>query len=400
MDGNQDLMALWGLNATHGANGENEYEDDNDDDFYGDDSSTPAPNEDAKPGVRIRVSPCRGRGRGANSRADSKAGQAQNKQIVDEEAQKKLAEEKKAENQRQADLLRAKLLARRQNTPVKQHQQPPRQNTPSKTPAPAPAASALPAQQQSPNTTMAAAPDKKPTAQQPMPPTSVQSLEALFAESKAHADAKIAALAAARQPQTKPTPTPTPAHTAPPAKETSAKESTPAKDISAKESAPAPQHSKQQPNAVQDNGITTQNAAKQEQPTPLRHEPLELIPAKRPTNLSDPYYADLPAWLEMTGFHDPEFRNKKLHTYKERRALEEEAARIAARLEKLKEAEQQEMQQMRLSTPMPAPSMAPPPPPLPAMMPTNGVKRGRSPEATFTVKNAKRREVRTIMSDS
>lgn len=73
---------------------------------------------------------------------------------------------------------------------------------------------------------------------------------------------------------------------------------------------------------------------------------------------------------------------------KERKALEAEAARIAERLEKLKQAEQEAMQSLRMATPRPS-VIAMPPPPLPATMPTemaipkvngsNGVKRPRSP---------------------
>ena len=37
--------------------------------------------------------------------------------------------------------------------------------------------------------------------------------------------------------------------------------------------------------------------------------------SKRHADLSHAYYADLPAWLEMTGYHDVEFRNSKLSTY-------------------------------------------------------------------------------------
>ncbi|KAF7193353.1 YTH domain-containing protein 1 [Pseudocercospora fuligena] len=321
-----DLMALFGLNTAQQANGEDEV-DDNDDDFYNDHS---APNGDAQAG-------------------------ATNDQTVDAQAHK-LAEERKAENQRQAELLRAKLIARRQNTPAKQTNTS-RQNTPSKTIAP-PAK-----QQQGSSVNMSSDPPEPPAThskKEVEQPTAVSSLEALLAEGKAYADAKTAALAAK--------PDPADVNT------TNTKES------------------EQQVNGINANvnGVTAQESIKAEQPpTPETSRPTQ---QRRPTNLSDSYYVDLPAWLELTGYHDVDFRNNKLRTYKERRTLEEEAARIAERLEKLRQIEQQEMQQMRISTPMPAVNMAPPP--LPSAMPsaTNGIKRARSPEATPTTKNARRRE--------
>ncbi|KXT00463.1 hypothetical protein AC578_1939 [Pseudocercospora eumusae] len=327
-----DLMALFGLNPAQQPNGDDEV-DDNDDDFYNDHSAS-------------------------NHQGDAQAG-ATNAQTDDTQAQK-LAEERKAENQRQAELLRAKLIARRQNTPVKQTTTS-RQNTPSKTTA-SPAKQQQQQQQQSSSVNMSSDPPEpiaKNGKKEVEQPTAVSSLELLLAEGKAYADAKTAALAAK--------PPPAEVNT------TTSKES------------------EQQVNGINANAVTAEEAVKAEHP-PTSETSRPAQQQQRSTNLSDSYYADLPAWLELTGYHDVDFRNNKLRTYKERRTLEEEAARIAERLEKLRQIEQQEMQQMRISTPMPAVNMAPPP--LPSAMPSaaNGVKRARSPEATPTTKNVRRRE--------
>ena len=124
-------------------------------------------------------------------------------------------------------------------------------------------------------------------------------------------------------------------------------------------------------------------------------------PSDRPLNMSDPYYDDLPVWLEFTGYHDVQFRNSKLSTYKERRELEQEAARIAQKLEQLKQAERADLDSLRattahLHTPAAA-AMAPPP--LPASMPpgdhrpdlfANGTKRPHSPDLASSQKASRR----------
>ncbi|GAB1736947.1 hypothetical protein NU219Hw_g315t1 [Hortaea werneckii] len=116
------------------------------------------------------------------------------------------------------------------------------------------------------------------------------------------------------------------------------------------------------------------------------------MPSNLPaTNLADSYYADLPAWLEFTGYHDPSYRSSKLAKYHERRALEAEVARIHARLEKLKQDEQVEMEALRANISHPYPNSTAPA--LPTEMPnfadaagsrftqsTNGVKRPHSPD--------------------
>lgn len=116
-----------------------------------------------------------------------------------------------------------------------------------------------------------------------------------------------------------------------------------------------------------------------------------------PVNMSDPYYDDLSVWLEFTGYHDVQFRNSKLSTYKQRRELEQEAARIAQKLEALKQAERADLESLRATTAhqnVPA-QMAPPP--LPSHMPTgdyrnhaSGLKRPHSPEPSIAEKASRK----------
>lgn len=63
----------------------------------------------------------------------------------------------------------------------------------------------------------------------------------------------------------------------------------------------------------------------------------------RPSNITDAYYADLPAWLEMTGYHDAEYRNSTLRTYKARIELEKQQALIQEELERLRKQEQENL---------------------------------------------------------
>ena len=104
-----------------------------------------------------------------------------------------------------------------------------------------------------------------------------------------------------------------------------------------------------------------------------------------PTDLTDAYYTDLPLWLEVTGYHDIEHRNSQLSNIKERKRLEQDAARIAERLAKLNQ-EAQVSVSFKRSTPAPQPGCEIQRPPLPAMMPSEnaasavaGVKRAHSP---------------------
>lgn len=297
----------------------------------------------------------------------------------------------KTENQRRAELLRAKLLAQRNNTPGRQ-QALSRSNAPAKamsrieTPSKAPLPRTIPAQT---------------PAQQPPPPNTPQNLhdnmnmdgdepagelldlDALLDEGKALADAKSAAMAADRV-NASPAPT----------------QALPSRTVSltnghgndvANASTPQTRHKN---TAEKDTNAKMSKA--HGQPTPLKIQTAECAaePSRLRTDLSDAYYADLPAWLEMTGYHDIGFRTSKLAAYKERKSLEEEAARIADRLEKLRQLEQENVQSLRFSTANAAAHMAPPP--LPATMvlekpvgQVNGHKRAHSPEPIST---SKRRE--------
>lgn len=71
-----------------------------------------------------------------------------------------------------------------------------------------------------------------------------------------------------------------------------------------------------------------------------------------------------------------QFRNTKLGTYKERRELEKEAARIAERLEKLKEVEKTDLESLRATTAHPTPASQMAPPPLPSTMPPGEIRSG------------------------
>lgn len=261
--------------------------------------------------------------------------------------------QRKAENQKKAADLRAKLMAKRQNTPIKGLS---RSNTHSKTVVSNQTEPKSDTQQQDSQTG------------QHDSSSDMCGLESLLAEGKAAAEAKM--------------------------KQNTTEQTQPASngDLTfAKPTNTIP--GKGQTMEISKSGSETNIA-----PTPAR-----------PTNLNDAYYADLPIWLEVTGYHDVEYRNSKLSTHKERKALEEEAARIAERLEKLRQAEQAEIASMRAAT---AHSTAhSQPPPLPDTMPsgavgqrtpvnktavpaptTNGVKRTHSPEPTLSEKAIRRHE--------
>lgn len=262
-------------------------------------------------------------------------------------------------------MLRAKLLAQRQNTPSKvaSRSGTPTQMNPQPNGTGAPtSAPAVPAQHHPQINTAIEKEEVKPMTNKIQPSSDVNGLEALLTEGKALADAKLAALAANAA-----TATATPSTNA---LATSTGEANHQKKVPAQET-----------NAAQE-------PAKQADEQP-----------KRPPNLSHAYYADLPAWLEMTGYHDVDFRTSKLSTYKERRALEQEAARIAERLEKLKQAEQEAMHSLRMHTLMATPATNMAPPPLPANMPTekatpkvNGVKRAHSPSSLPSEKMRRRED--------
>lgn len=289
----------------------------------------------------------------------------------------------KTENQLRAELLRAKLLAQRNKTPSRQ-QPISRTNTPAKAMPPVETPSKAPLQRATPaktpvhlqlpanlpqntlqnNTITHRAGDGEPAGE-------LLDLDALFNQGKALADAKTAAMAAAAV-------SPAPANSIVPL--TNGHE-----NIQASVNTNHTQHNK----TVKKKEIPTSKAA----PTPLKVQPVARSkePPRSETNLSDAHYADLPAWLEITGYHDVEFRNARLAAYKERKALEEEAARIAKRLEELRQREHEDGHPIRFGTPKPAASMAPPP--LPASMAiekpvgqVTGTKRPRSPESLLSNK--------------
>lgn len=121
------------------------------------------------------------------------------------------------------------------------------------------------------------------------------------------------------------------------------------------------------------------------------------VSTPHPVNMSDPYYDDLSVWLEFTGYHDVQFRNSKLSTYKERRELEQEAARIAQKLEALKQAERADLESLRATTAHQNTPTQMAPPPLPSHMPTgdrrnhaNGLKRPHSPEPSAAEKASRK----------
>ncbi|KAK6428043.1 hypothetical protein LTR95_015817 [Oleoguttula sp. CCFEE 5521] len=115
-----------------------------------------------------------------------------------------------------------------------------------------------------------------------------------------------------------------------------------------------------------------------------------------PRILTDPYYDDLRIWLELTGYHDVDHRTAKLSTYKQRRELEKEQARLAKKFAELEQAEKANVAAMR-AMPAYAVGVQFSPPPLPTMLPTglNGLtngKRGHSPELLAPEKYPRRNE--------
>ncbi|KAF1822134.1 uncharacterized protein K489DRAFT_380877 [Dissoconium aciculare CBS 342.82] len=112
-----------------------------------------------------------------------------------------------------------------------------------------------------------------------------------------------------------------------------------------------------------------------------------------PTDLTDSYYDDLSAWLELTNYHDVATRKALLQPFLEQRELEEEAARIAERIAKLNRVQQESAQTFRFGTP--TAGRASVPPPLPTSLPrSNGLKRERSPEpSSSSVGKSSRRDV-------
>jgi hypothetical protein len=255
-------------------------------------------------------------------------------------------DQKKIEQQNKLEDLRKRLLAKRDNA---------RSNTPIKTPVHVESPQQK-MEQQEPDTATKSGTDEHPG------PVDDFGIDTLLAEGKAAAQAKTA-----RENQ-----------------------------AAALAASPAP--TSQQPSA------TSGTSNIEVDPLPQKAADVEqknTMPNARPLNMSDPYYDDLPVWLEFTGYHDVQFRNSKLSTYKERRELEQEAARIMQKLEQLKQAERADLDSLRattahLHTPAAA-AMAPPP--LPASMPPgdhrpdlfpNGTKRPHSPDLASSQKASRR----------
>ncbi|KAK4624625.1 hypothetical protein CLAFUW4_05318 [Fulvia fulva] len=253
-----------------------------------------------------------------------------------------LSPKQKADNERQLQLLKAKLLAKRQNTPSRPASTTAQVGTP--TPAlPPPQLHTAPP---------AAATNVTETKEEEEGKISdgVNGIDALLDQGKAMAEARSAAELA---------------------------------------SASAPAHST--PNGFASQHRSSVQQDKQPVPQP-RPTPQVAQTPQRSTNLSDEYYADLPAWLEMTGYHDVAFRNSKLSVNKQRRELERQAAEIAEQIERIKQKEQETIMELRASSTPITTNMAAPP--LPKTMPTpqaNGTKRGRSPDL-FGSEKARRQE--------
>ncbi|KAK5706173.1 hypothetical protein LTR97_001160 [Elasticomyces elasticus] len=346
-----------------------------------------------------------------------------------------IAAARKAENQRQADLLRAKLLAKRQNTPMKNGT--PQPGTPAKAPVMSQIAPQQPVQK----------PAKAPVVPQMAPQQPVQT------PTKAPVVPQMAPQQPAQTP-TQPKAAPESANdvfgsangshvvsSGPPAFKSQLSDLS-LDDLIADAQRTVKANKAAEQSAAQDNGHAAQpiptsvNNVKpvNARPTPppanvkpiAAPKPVEtpkaparslmrpsvqvqeaLVPAEKaqhPQHLTDVYYADLAAWLEFTGYHDVEYRNSKLQKHKERKVLEAEAAKIQEQLDRLRREEEAEMQALRSSVAHATPASKQAAPALPSTMPTgdaaimagvangvlNGIKRPHSP--TPTERNNKRRD--------
>lgn len=263
-------------------------------------------------------------------------------------------DQRKVDQQKQLDTLRKRLLAKRATSQ--------RPETPSKTPA-----GSEPPQAQ--NTIEPQENDKKNN-QANKQANDDFGIESLLAEGKAAAEAKVArdnqvaaALAASMNaPET--------------VDQLPAASSQPANTI-AQEAQHAFPHAKQAKSSLLDSTPP---------PKPTDSNPNNITAKTHPVNLSDPYYDDLAIWLEYSGYHDVEHRSHCLSTFKQRRDLEEQAARIAHQLEQLNRIDKAKIDSFRASSSHPTAATPMAPPPLPQFMPgehrtnTNGVKRPYSPE--------------------
>ena len=249
-------------------------------------------------------------------------------------------EEKKAENQRRAEMLRAQLLAKRQHTPA--------MPTPK---ASMPSAETPVRQVTTPATKPAEAPMRQ-TVSSERPTDAVTTntnaqldaaasndslgLDSLIAEGRAAAEAKSkeqATLHANGKDSHGNALSSSTSEPTPPLARTNF----------------SPQGQRTEP-VAKANGLATEK--------------------KRPFQLTDAYYADLPAWLEITGYHDVEYRASKLRTYKARRELEQEKARIEAEIARLNREEEEERIAIRASVAPSTPAAANVPL-LPSTMPTD-----------------------------
>ncbi|KAK3707573.1 hypothetical protein LTR37_012068 [Vermiconidia calcicola] len=284
------------------------------------------------------------------------------------------AEQKKADNQRKAQLLRAKLMAQRQNTPSKTQSS--RANTPVTTMSSAPAPEVKEPAKNEEN-------EQQEQKQQDEPSSDFLGLESLLAEGMA---------AAAAEAQIK------------------EQQNAAAAAAGLEQKAPTPPTTEQLPQQQQEQETQVPIQPQQQAQEPVQQGNQSPQPTKEPAKLTDAYYADLSIWLEITGYHDVEYRDSKLHTFKERKALEAEAARIQEQLEKLRQNEQATIESLRTAGAYQRTSAPNMPPALPAIMPaangcvqttannvpptpaTNGVKRAHSPEPVQVSSKVRRPE--------
>lgn len=281
------------------------------------------------------------------------------------------------EDQKRTALLRATLIARRQNTPTRvpaARVATPSQST-SSGPSPPPMASTKPV----------------PMKDEPTSDHDPLGLDSLLAEGRAAAEAKNTDDAARTILQVN-------GHSKPIAE--------PATSKTSPRISPLAEPVQQQPHQPHPYPQQQQHTDQQSPTVQVTNQPV-LTKQSDLKKLTDPYYTDLAVWLDMTGYHDVEFRTSKLSSYKERKALEEEAVRIQRRLEKLRQDEEATIQFLRASTAYPVSVVKVAPPPLPTMLPTtdaatnhtfptpstNGIKRHHSPEPTAASKAVRHKKV-------
>ncbi|GAB7327895.1 hypothetical protein MBLNU13_g11678t2 [Cladosporium sp. NU13] len=276
-------------------------------------------------------------------------------------------EQRKHDQQKQLDILRKKLLAKRGASA--------RPDTPQKTPANLNTQTPHHRMEQQEHNTAANGANQHVNDD--------FGIESLLAEGKAAAEAKTirdnqaaaAAIAATMNPSPFTITQPSPAATAPSNMEV--------EEVK-------PENTRQKPaDPTQSVVSSPQKAADPKQSNAVSNA--------HPVNMSDPYYDDLSVWLEFTGYHDVQFRNAKLSTYKQRLELEQEAARIAQKLEALKQAERADLESLRATTAHQNTATQMAPPPLPSHMPTgdyrnhaNGLKRPHSPEPSTAEKASRK----------